>query len=204
MFKVFGGFKFQIFAGNEFEERGKMMTIELSFGFPIDTWVEHPQLSSSSPSRLVNLTSSTTLLDSWSPTRRQPRLLNAFVMSSGSPAPGPGGEAGYDWRSEENHRFTIILLIIIIFNPVVQLFGVLLDHLFKVDQILKCFLCSKWRGIFLPALQKVLQQVQHSSLFQKGCDPNLWKLSNCQFSNCDPNLWKLHRCTQTWWLGKTL
>ena len=42
MFKVFWGFKFQIFAGNEFEERGKMMTIELSFGFPIDTWVEHP------------------------------------------------------------------------------------------------------------------------------------------------------------------
>jgi len=42
-------------------------------------------------------------------------------MSSGSPAPGPVGEAGYDWRSEENH--------------------------------------SKWRGIFLPALQKVLQQV---------------------------------------------
>lgn len=42
-------------------------------------------------------------------------------MSSGSPAPGPGGEAGYDWRSEENH--------------------------------------SKWRGIFVPALQKVLTQV---------------------------------------------
>ena len=43
MFKVFWGFKFQIFAGNEFEERGKMMTIELSFGFPIEhpNWVLH-------------------------------------------------------------------------------------------------------------------------------------------------------------------
>lgn len=43
-------------------------------------------------------------------------------MTSGSPAPGPGvGEAGYDWKNEENH--------------------------------------SKWRGIFVPALQKVLTQV---------------------------------------------
>ena len=66
----------------------------------------------------------------------------------------------------------------------------MLDHLLKIDQIFKCFVCSKWRGIFLPALQKVLQQVQHSSLYHKSCDINLWKLPHCQLPNYDPNLWK--------------
>ena len=136
-----------------------------------------PPLSSSSPSRLVNSTSSTTPLDSWSPTRRQPRPLNAVVMSSGSPAPGPGGEAGYDWRSEENHRFAIIasLWLFSIFCGCAGSFFAI-----NVDQIFKCSFCSKWRGIFLPALQKVLQQVQHLSIFHKSCDLNLWKLPRCK------------------------
>ena len=43
-------------------------------------------------------------------------------MTSSSPAPGPG-EAGYDWRSEEN--------------------------------------LAKWRGLFVPSLQKVLTQVEN-------------------------------------------
>ena len=130
-------------------------------------------------------------------------------MSSGSPAPGPGGEAGYDWRSEENHRSSLVILILVVLVMVVLVIVILImvvlimvvlimmvvfimavlvmvvlvmvvlvmvvivmtvlvivvlvmDVLVMVVFIVVVvfiFFCSKWRGIFVPALQKVLTQV---------------------------------------------
>ena len=125
-------------------------------------------------------------------------------MSSGSPAPGPGGEAGYDWRSEENHRSSLVILILVVLVMVALVIVILImvvlimvvlimmvvfimavlvmvvlvmvvivmtvlvivvlvmDVLVMVVFIVVVvfiFFCSKWRGIFVPALQKVLTQV---------------------------------------------
>ena len=190
MFKVFWGFKFQIFAGNEFEERGKMMTIELSFGFPIDTWVEHPHwvlhlrhdwwtqpqaqrfltLDHQLDGNLDRLTQSWCLRDLRLLVRgERPAMIGGARRIIGLPSS---------------------FLLIIISTQSFNYFGLCWIICWRSTKF-KCFVCSKWRGIFLPALQKVLQQVQHSSLYHKSCDHNLWILPNCQLPNCDPNLWKI-------------
>ena len=176
------------FADNECEGRGTTMTIELSFCFSIETWVEHPhwvlhlpQDWWTQPQAQLFLTLDHQLdgnLDRWTQSwcLRDLRLL----VRGERPAMIGGARRITGLPSSSS-----LWLFSIFCGCAGSFFAI------NVDQIFKCSNCSKWRGIFLPALQKVLQQVQHSSLYHKSCDHNLWKLPNCQLPSCDPNLWKI-------------